>query len=325
MEALKSNFKKVMEFNRAFDMVPLDPLDYFCYIEDSKGNIKCDPLKHIRKDMFKDLPSTIKLRLDLIKEEIGELNEAILQNDLIEQRDACADILYVVYGMADVLGIAIDDYFNMNLNKHIDTNLDYYINNKLSSEFVLKTNLNSIDSIDTNSIDTNISNFNKVKLIKNKILEIDISRYTNLQLIDIIYYILNKTYLDLENNCIKKDNDYYNDEIITNKFELVANNLNQLLKLAYLMTYVIGADADVDFTIVHNSNMSKLCDNVADAKATVEDYKIKYISGTSPYDTPYFYHLPTLNKWIIKNLSTGKALKNIKYKKVNFSNPRYVF
>ena len=31
---MKTNFNKVMEFNRAFDMVPQEPSDYSCFIED---------------------------------------------------------------------------------------------------------------------------------------------------------------------------------------------------------------------------------------------------------------------------------------------------
>ena len=138
----KTNFIKVMEFNRAFDMVPQEPSIYSSYVEDLNGNIKYNPLKNIRKDIFKDSTPIIKLRLALIKEEIEELNGAILQNDLIEQRDACSDILYVVYGMADVLGISIDDYFSMKINTQINDNLNYYINNNLTTDFLLKTELN---------------------------------------------------------------------------------------------------------------------------------------------------------------------------------------
>ena len=65
--------------------------------------------------------------------------------------------------------------------------------------------------------------------------------------------------------------------------------------------------------------MSKLCDNENDAIKTVTDYAIKYIEGKSPYDSPYCYELPQLKKWIVKNKSTGKALKNIKYHKVCFT------
>jgi hypothetical protein len=64
--------------------------------------------------------------------------------------------------------------------------------------------------------------------------------------------------------------------------------------------------------------LSKLCDTEEDAQATVDDYESKFKAGKSPYDSPYYYALPELGKWIIKNKSTGKALKNIKYCKVAF-------
>jgi predicted HAD superfamily Cof-like phosphohydrolase len=39
-----------------------------------------------------------KLRIDLIKEELDELKEAMDNNDLLEVADALTDILYVTYG-----------------------------------------------------------------------------------------------------------------------------------------------------------------------------------------------------------------------------------
>jgi predicted HAD superfamily Cof-like phosphohydrolase len=321
----KSNFNKVMEFNRAFDMVPQEPSVYSSIIEDVNGNIKYDPFKNIRKYIFKESLETIKLRLELIKEEIDELNEAYLQNDIIEKRDACADILYVVYGMADVLGISIDDIFKDKINN----NLEYYINTVLKTDFESKLDLNNttpkLSFIDINNL-TNLTNFNKIKiLIKNDIIGYDTNFSSKSELEGIIISRLNKIYKELENNCTIKDYDYSSDSKIINKFELISDNLFNLLRYAYIMTYIIGADADDDFTIVHDSNMSKLCDTKEDAELTVEEYKIKYIAGISPYDSPYYYYLPTLDKWIVKNLSTGKALKNIKYKKVRFTNTRFVF
>ena len=301
---LKTNFKKVMDFNRAFDMVLQEPNDYSCYEEDCNGNIKCNPFKNIRKDIFTSSPFIIKLRLDLIKEELNELNVAIIETDIIEQRDACADILYVVYGMADVLGIEIDDYFNIKLNQ----NLEHYISNININNTITTTNIQKI------------SNFNKIKDITNEILGINIYSKTAVELIQIIKDNLYKSYLELETNCYNNDT---NDD--ATKFELVADNIYDLLRWTYIMTIIIGTDADSDFAIVHESNMSKLCSTEEDAIKTVEDYQLKYVAGVSPYDSPYFYYLPNLNKWIVKNLSTGKALKNIKYKKVSFVNPRFVF
>ena len=55
--------------------------------------------------------STIALRLALIEEELGELREALINNDVVETADALADILYVVYGAAAAFGIDIDEVF----------------------------------------------------------------------------------------------------------------------------------------------------------------------------------------------------------------------
>jgi predicted HAD superfamily Cof-like phosphohydrolase len=55
--------------------------------------------------------STITLRLALIEEELGELREALINDDIVETADALADILYVVYGAAAAFGIDIDEVF----------------------------------------------------------------------------------------------------------------------------------------------------------------------------------------------------------------------
>ena len=57
---------------------------------------------------------TMELRMDLIEEEVGELNEAIFDasGDLVEVADALADILYVVYGAGHAFGIDLDKCFD---------------------------------------------------------------------------------------------------------------------------------------------------------------------------------------------------------------------
>tara|TARA_B100000963_G_scaffold356481_1_gene376665 strand:- start:206 stop:574 length:369 start_codon:yes stop_codon:yes gene_type:complete len=61
------------------------------------------------------------LRLDLIKEELNELNEAIKKKDLKEVADALTDILYVTYGAGHAFGINLDKCFqevqNSNMSK----------------------------------------------------------------------------------------------------------------------------------------------------------------------------------------------------------------
>ena len=63
----------------------------------------------------------ISLRYDLIKEELGELQEAMENNDIKEVADALTDILYVTYGAGHAYGINLDKCFeevqNSNMSK----------------------------------------------------------------------------------------------------------------------------------------------------------------------------------------------------------------
>ena len=52
-----------------------------------------------------------KLRIDLIKEELSELTEAMNTKDLLEVADALTDILYVTYGAGCAYGIDLDKCF----------------------------------------------------------------------------------------------------------------------------------------------------------------------------------------------------------------------
>ena len=62
-----------------------------------------------------------KLRIDLIKEELQELTEAMNSKDLLEVADALTDILYVTYGAGHAFGIDLDKCFeevqNSNMSK----------------------------------------------------------------------------------------------------------------------------------------------------------------------------------------------------------------
>ena len=63
----------------------------------------------------------IRLRLELIKEELLELKEAIDKKDIKEVADALTDILYVTYGAGHAFGINLDKCFeevqNSNMSK----------------------------------------------------------------------------------------------------------------------------------------------------------------------------------------------------------------
>ncbi len=71
-----------------------------------------------------------KLRIDLIKEELDELQEAMKNNDLLEVADALTDILYVTYGAGHAFGINLDKCFeevqNSNMSKLDDNGKPIY-------------------------------------------------------------------------------------------------------------------------------------------------------------------------------------------------------
>ena len=53
----------------------------------------------------------IKLRLNLIQEEVDEFKEALKNKDLKEVADALTDILYVTYGAGHAFGVDLDKCF----------------------------------------------------------------------------------------------------------------------------------------------------------------------------------------------------------------------
>ena len=81
-----SNFFKVKEFMQKF-----------------KQEVKSKP-------SFPD-ENIIKLRINLIKEELLELEEALNEKNIEETADALTDILYVTYGAGHAFGIDLDECF----------------------------------------------------------------------------------------------------------------------------------------------------------------------------------------------------------------------
>ena len=87
---MKTNFEKVVEFNKCFSH-------------------KVSETHYL--DIFDKEPKLVDLRLKLIKEEIEELQDAFKNFDVVEVIDALSDILYVVYGMCAAFGISIDEQY----------------------------------------------------------------------------------------------------------------------------------------------------------------------------------------------------------------------
>ena len=82
-----SNFFKVKEFMQKF-----------------RQEVKSKP-------SFPD-DNIIKLRINLIKEELLELEEALNEKNIEETADALTDILYVTYGAGHAFGIDLDKCFD---------------------------------------------------------------------------------------------------------------------------------------------------------------------------------------------------------------------
>ncbi len=89
--AKMTNFEKVGQFHTTFDNPKFEKLN--------------------RKIFDPDNEALVKLRTDLIDEEVEELKTAIKNHDFVEIADALTDILYVVYGAGHVYGINLDETF----------------------------------------------------------------------------------------------------------------------------------------------------------------------------------------------------------------------
>ena len=75
----------------------------------------------------------VKLRYDLINEELEELQDARKDRNMLEIADALTDILYVTYGAGHAFGIDLDKCFNevqeSNMSKLGENNTPIYNEN----------------------------------------------------------------------------------------------------------------------------------------------------------------------------------------------------
>ena len=100
-----------------------------------------------------------------------------------------------------------------------------------------------------------------------------------------------------------------------NNFTEMVDALADILYVVYGAGSSFGVDLDKSFSIVHESNMSKLCSSEKEAQETVEWYKHNQLDT---YDSPTYRQSDNKKYWIVFNKSTGKILKSINYKKVKF-------
>jgi predicted HAD superfamily Cof-like phosphohydrolase len=97
----------------------------------------------------------------------------------------------------------------------------------------------------------------------------------------------------------------------------VADALGDILYVVYGAGIAFGLDMDEIFSLIHDSNMSKLCNDEDEAKDTVLWYKEKYENNESIYDSPAYRYDAKSAKFVVYNERTGKVLKSINYKPVD--------
>jgi len=97
------------------------------------------------------------------------------------------------------------------------------------------------------------------------------------------------------------------------------NALENILYVVYCIGLLLGYQMDNAFDLVHQSNMSKVCVSEEEAIKTVNWYKKEYANGNYKYDSPTYRKASNNKYWIVYNKSTGKILKSINYKPVDFS------
>ena len=252
----KTDYQKVCDFNIAFDFPQYDNIS--------------------------DNDKSRRLRISLIEEELTELKDAFKINNYIEEMDACADILYVAYGMAYTYKIDSDKF------------LENYMEDK---NLTLFQNMNN--NLKNNIYSEIFKDYNELKFISKRAF---------------LLFVIEKMFYKLVETSFSFDNSW-------------VNYLHEFIIQIYYFQSLSNYNSDKIFDLVHESNMTKLCKIEKEAIDTVTKYDEDFKSGKTPYDTPYYYQLTTgsySGYYIVKNKSTGKALKSINYIAVNLNLNDYI-
>lgn len=266
---MKTNFDKVKDFNNCFNH-KVSQSEYF--------------------DVFSKDPKLVILRLNLIKEEIEELNEAYRNDDLIEIIDALTDILYVVYGMCACFGINIDEAYNKYIRSMFTQD-----NKELLDSLSTKTNYEKTVAL--------CEHIGKMNLDENNVLKdyvIHLKRNHFRTNLTSLLSSINSNFSQLELSCVDED------------FEQVIEYILHILKDVYMFGVNIGLNLDNSYTIVHNSNMTKICATEELAKKTV----LWYQENDKRYDSPAYRHGDF--GYVVYNKNSGKILKSIEYTPADF-------
>lgn len=121
--------------------------------------------------------------------------------------------------------------------------------------------------------------------------------------------------IDVQLNNIINDMKTLEESVNEKQFTRTNDSLKNIIFDVNEMFYVIGINGDQAFDLVHKSNMTKLCSSEKEAEETVA----WYINNEKRYDSPSYRKSYNDKYWVVYNKSTGKILKSINYKPVDFS------
>lgn len=93
--------------------------------------------------------------------------------------------------------------------------------------------------------------------------------------------------------------------------------LADILYVVKGMSARIGVNLDDAFNLVHENNMSKLCQSEEEAQRSVEYYQQN--KDRLGYDSPAYRRAHDNVHWVVYNQSTKKVLKSIEWKPVDLS------
>jgi hypothetical protein len=226
--------------------------------------------------------SQVKLRWGLINEEIKELEQAIKDKNPIEIVDALCDILYVVAGAKA--------YFNLKINSD---NADYIRLLHYDPEdftYTEDTSKYIIDNLENEEIVNSVNN--------NGILA------------------LNSVLGNLTELFINESGINYHKLFLAHLVKLYSKTLDEIVVKVFEMANGFNIDIIKLFDIVHNSNMTKVCENESDAEATVSWYKLNELRYRVP--TYRKIHYNEKDYYVIYDEETKKILKSIKYNPAKF-------
>ena len=226
--------------------------------------------------LFKSNPKLVDLKYSLISEEVTELVDAYNNDDIVEIIDALSDIKYVLHGMASAFGINMDIVFKHHLHVFVSP-----IKNHSGTNF--------------NIINNHYKFNNRVKDYKDNIKLEKFKK--NLDEFIVIIENINNDFIGIIETC---------------NIDSLRINLCKLLYYVNKMGAYIGINLEESFRIVHDSNMSKVCQTEEIAKETVG----WYLANDDRYKNPTYRE--SEYGWVVYNEDTGKILKSIKYTPADF-------